>query len=311
MNKFTELVSVIALCYNHEDYLIETLDSILNQTYQNIELVILDDLSKDNSVTLIENWIETHDVNCIFIKHESNKGVCASLNEAIKVCKGNYIQMISCDDVLLSEKIKTQVLQFQKIPDKYGVIYSNAQIIDENSKKLNLNFIEYFIGSREIKEFSGDVFHELTKGNFIPAMSTLIKKEVFDRVGLYDERLIYEDYDFWLRVAREFSFIFIDDSLVYYRLHSSNLHKKISKKEWGKSMLLIALKHLDNDYFYNLIQMEIIDNFFIENDRLILNKYYSNINIHHLNQELTHFFIKYNFPKIFVKLAIRIDRHVG
>ena len=78
------LVSIVALCYNHESYLKETLDSILNQTYKNIQLIIIDDCSKDNSISLIKNWIHKNKVECVFIAHKENRGVCKSLMNLYK-----------------------------------------------------------------------------------------------------------------------------------------------------------------------------------------------------------------------------------
>ena len=84
------LVSIVAICYNHEKFVKETLDSILHQTYSNIQLIIIDDCSQDNSVSEIKNWIKMNSVDCVFIERTENSGLCKNLNEGIVVSKGKY-----------------------------------------------------------------------------------------------------------------------------------------------------------------------------------------------------------------------------
>lgn len=311
MNNNLPLVSVIAVCYNHEKYLVETLDSIINQTYKKIEIVILDDNSNDNSVELIENWITKNKTKCDFIKHQYNQGICSSLNESLSFCSGDYIQLISCDDKLVINKIEIQVNKYKQLPKEYGIVYSDAFIIDELSKNTKKKFLDKHLKAKNIQKLSGNIFNELIKGNFIPAMSTLIKKEVFLKVGKYDEELDFEDYDFWLRASKFYKFYYIDDQLVYYRLHENNLHKKINAQmKWLKNNILIGIKHLDNNTLLKITQQRIIDFFFINNDRSVINKFYKTVNIDRLENKLTHMFIKFNLPAFCIKIGIRIDQFI-
>ena len=125
------LVSIVALCYNQERFLEETLDSIKAQTYPNIQLIIMDDCSQDGSVAKIEEWIKKNKVDCKFIAHEKNQGLCRTLNEALEYCDGIYYQAFACDDIMFPDKIERQVREFEKSEEDVMVIFSDGVLIDE------------------------------------------------------------------------------------------------------------------------------------------------------------------------------------
>ena len=133
MNHNTPLVSILAICYNHERFVEETLSSIKNQTYKNIELVIIDDFSTDNSVKVISNWIKNNNIVCQFVIHQKNKKLCETLNEGVNLCKGEFLQFMACDDILELDKIENQLNVLKSLDDSYGLVYSDVFIIDDNS----------------------------------------------------------------------------------------------------------------------------------------------------------------------------------
>lgn len=251
------LVSIISLCYNQAQFCINTLDSIYNQTYKNIELVLIDDCSIDNSVQCIKEWLAKHkSFNCVFIAHEKNKGICKSLNEALSHCKGEYICMIACDDIMFSDKTEHQVKLMMTLPDNYKVLYSDAELIDENGNLLPGKFISTHRDFDEVP--SGNIFNQLFAGNFIPAMSTMVRKNVFDAVGTYDENLIYEDYDMWLRIAYKYLFYFDSKISCQYRIHKHSLIRTINIRDHD-TMLKIMAKYLGvSEAFDDKITSEII-----------------------------------------------------
>src|SRR5678815_3959281 len=118
------LVSVIALCYNHSRYVLECLESIRAQTYKNVQVILLDDFSRDSSVGLIEQWISDHSIEWIFIKHLANKGICKTLNEGMYHATGKYIALIATDDVWMPDKLHHQVKEMETRPLDVGVLYS-------------------------------------------------------------------------------------------------------------------------------------------------------------------------------------------
>ncbi len=113
------LVSVVVPCYNHEKYVKETIESIINQTYKNIELIVIDDGSKDNSVQVIQEMADKHGFTFV---HRPNKGLSATLNEGIRLSKGKYFCAIASDDILMLEKIEKQVTFMEANPE-YGMCY--------------------------------------------------------------------------------------------------------------------------------------------------------------------------------------------
>ncbi|HEY6328701.1 MAG TPA: glycosyltransferase, partial [Blastocatellia bacterium] len=119
------LVSIIVGCYNQSRFVVETLESIKAQTYKSTQLIIFDDSSSDNSVEIIEDWLRKNGIDCIFIRHQENKGVCKSLNEALAVATGKYVSMVAADDVWLPDKIARQVEIAESQPDRVGVLYSD------------------------------------------------------------------------------------------------------------------------------------------------------------------------------------------
>jgi glycosyltransferase involved in cell wall biosynthesis len=217
------LVTIIASCYNQDNFVIESLDSIKAQTYPNIELIIWDDCSTDNSVKTIDAWIENNHINCKFIRHNENKGICKSLNEAFGNAKGKYLQLIALDDILLQDKIERHVEILEKTDETIALVFSDAYLIDKDGNLKNNYFLESYRSNLELN--SGNFMNELLIGNFIPAMSVLYKIDIINQVGLWDEKLHYEDYDMLLRLANKYDFILDKQMTVKYRLHDTNLHK--------------------------------------------------------------------------------------
>lgn len=221
MNKDLPLVTIVSICYNHSAFVCENLDSILNQSYQNIELIIMDDCSPDNSVEVIEQWIAENNVQCTFIAHKINKGVCFTMNEAISLSKGKYISLIAADDVMEFDKTSLQVELLEKSDERVALCVSNFSEIDKEGKLLKERyFSKDFI-------FPKDAFTAMltTKGVLIHSPTAMIKAAVFDEVGLYDERYIQEDLYMWLKVTEKFEVLYINDVLIKYRILETSLSK--------------------------------------------------------------------------------------
>ena len=208
-------VTVIALCYNHARFVLECLDSIAAQSCRDFELIVTDDCSRDGSADLIADWIARHHPQATFIRHQRNRGLCATLNEALAASSGEFISMIATDDVWEPNKIAVQLAAMRAASADVAVVYSDASQIDEDSVRLPLDFMTHH--RPDVTPPSGEVFSALANGNFIPAMSTLIRRSAIDAVGGYDERLTYEDYDMWLRLSARYRFLFLPGAPARYR----------------------------------------------------------------------------------------------
>jgi glycosyltransferase involved in cell wall biosynthesis len=235
------LVSVIAINFNSEKYVEETLNSIRNQTYENFELIIIDDCSTDNSVAIIEKWLTDYHRPFQLILNEKNIGVCSTLNRAFHLATGKYVCATATDDLLMPDKLSIQVNLLETAPPDICAVYSDAYLINADGTRRDLNFI----ANRQIKHPpTGQIFENLLHDNFIPAMSVLLKTECFHEVGDFDEKLVYEDYDMWLRLARKYKFIFSNYISCKYRVRDKSLSTQI---DWDIPNSKILLKHVHHD----------------------------------------------------------------
>jgi glycosyltransferase involved in cell wall biosynthesis len=221
-------VTVIATCYNHSAFVIESLESIRHQTYSPIQLIITDDHSTDDSDALITEWITRHHVFSTYIRHRTNKGLCRSLNDGLAVAKGKYVALLATDDLWVSDKLEHQVGLMERLPEKVGVLYSDAMQIDEAGTLLPQRFIE---AHRTGPPAEGDIFSHLVERNFIPAMAALIRRSCYDTVGRYDERLCFEDWDMWLRIAQHYHFAFSPTVSAKRRIVSSSMTNTVLQSE--------------------------------------------------------------------------------
>jgi glycosyltransferase involved in cell wall biosynthesis len=215
------LVSAIVLCYNHARFVVEALESVRLQTYPRIQLIILDDCSKDASVSIIKNWIEQCGFDCIFLRHERNQGLCASLNHALEHAQGKYLAAFAADDLWLPNKTAYQVELLERGPEIVAVTFSDAFQINDAGARLPEAFISAHRPMPRIP--TGKIFDQLWEGNFIPAMTAMIRRKCLEQVGHYDESLAYEDWDMWLRLSQRFEFLFCPEPLACYRLVGTSM----------------------------------------------------------------------------------------
>jgi len=218
------LVSVVLGVYNQEQYVEESIKSIFNQTYKNIEIIIINNGSTDNSGEIIEKYSA---IENIYVQdYKKNCSINKVTNAAIDLASGEYICFIAGDDFYLADYIKSHLNTISTLPDSYGVVYSSPYI-------LNVNTGERFIESNNFNK-SGDVFDSLIDSigiGYISAFTPFIRRRVFDVIR-YDEDLFCEGESIFIRIAREFLFMYIEKPCVVMRDHESNQGKNY--KENGK-----------------------------------------------------------------------------
>jgi len=225
------LVTVICLCYNHEKFVTEALNSIINQTYKNIEIIVADDFSNDTSVKKIKEWLKNYP-NAKFIINESNLGNTKTFNRALKVSNGDFIIDLAADDVLLSDCIEKQINTFLNSKmDKLAIVYGNAEIISEENTHLNYYYKVNADKKVITKPASGDIYKAiLSQSSMICSISSMMRKEVLIELNGYDENLSYEDLDIWIRTSRNYNFEFIDSILVRKREVANSLGNMFYKR---------------------------------------------------------------------------------
>jgi glycosyltransferase involved in cell wall biosynthesis len=251
------LVSMIVVCYNQSRFVVETLESVKAQTYKTTQLIIVDDCSSDDSVAVIDNWVRKNGIDCTFIRHQKNQGICKSLNDVLAVVTGKYVSMVASDDVWLPDKIARQVEIMESQPDHVGVVYSDAFQMDEHGHTLPDMFIA---AHRKLPEMpQGQILNVLLEGNFIPGMTTLIRRSCYDQVGLYDENLPWEDWDMWMRLARHYSFLYSPTPSAKYRRHQKSLsqsdHAAMLKGSFKTCLKQFGLGHVNEEQKPSLIGM--------------------------------------------------------
>ncbi|SHG35791.1 Glycosyltransferase involved in cell wall bisynthesis [Flavobacterium fluvii] len=241
----SDLVTVICSCYNHARFVSESIESVLNQSHTNIQLIIIDDCSTDDSVAVIEKFLSQFP-QILFIKNETNLGITKSFNNAIRFAKGDYILDLSADDVLLPNCIGIQLETFytSKMED-LAIVFGNAELIAENGVH-NSYFFDVDANYKTITKIPvGDIYSTIiSTQTIICSVSAMIKKSYFDILKGYDESLSYEDFDFWIRIARHYNIDFVDAVLVKKRIVSTSLHSSFSipKNINGFSTYLILKK---------------------------------------------------------------------
>jgi glycosyltransferase involved in cell wall biosynthesis len=219
------LVTIGVLSYNYAKYIIAALDSIISQTYKNIELIIVDDCSTDESQQLIEDWIKCHAATCTYLKNKTNKGITNTSNKIVQLAKGKYITLFATDDIMLPERIEKQVAVLEAVGDEYGMCYTHCQFMDEQGVIISN---EVFKDKYIIHE--GSVLKEYTSRTFgFVTPTTLIRTAVYQTTGLYNENILIEDYDFFLRLIACFKVAYCAYPGIIYRLkkESSAIFKKV------------------------------------------------------------------------------------
>ena len=241
------LVSIICLCYNHENYVIESLESVLKQTYKYIQLIVIDDASTDGSVAAIERFITSHP-NIQFIKQKSNIGNCSTFNNALKHANGEYIIDLAADDLLMPERVTQGINTFEEHDEDYAINFTDAAYIDKNGKFINSHYSRNNTGELLEVVPQGTVFKEVLQTYFICSPTTMIKKGVLDQLNGYDESLAYEDFDLWVRVSRQWKFCYTDQVLVYKRVlsksHGQQQYKKGNTQMESTYQVCLKAHHL-------------------------------------------------------------------
>ncbi len=237
------MVSVIIPSYNGERFIGEAIESVLNQTYQNFEIIIVDDGSTDGSKSVIKPFL--WDPRIKFVEHGQNKGIPSARNTGIKMSKGEFVAFLDQDDLWLPEKLERQIAVFERSPSNVGLVFSNINIVNiVNGKGAAKEYPLRGHVPLHINELSPqEVLKALFLHNFIPMVTVLVRREYINKVGLLDETIRggADDYDLCLRLAAECKIEYLDIPLAVRRIHGANYS---SVELFFKDNLLITNKML-------------------------------------------------------------------
>jgi len=237
MKNNNPLVSVVIPSYNHEKYIQESIQSIINQDYKNIELIIIDDGSKDNSVQVIQNMISVCQERFVRFKfiHRHNKGLCATLNEALEWCRGEFFSPIASDDIALPHKIS--YLTGRILNSDFAVVFGLVQQFGDLDKT--------YPHIPNLKSTYIHSFESLMLTINLPAApAAMLRTSSILKVGGYAEDVNLEDRYMWLTLAfNDEKLITFPNVVTLYRDHSDNTTKKFRKIHISRLQVLNKFKN--------------------------------------------------------------------
>jgi glycosyltransferase involved in cell wall biosynthesis len=227
-------VSVVIPTYNRAHLLPRAIQSVLDQTYQDLEIIIVDDGSRDNTERVIKNF---KDERIRYIQHNQNKGASAARNTGIRESRGKYIAFQDSDDEWFSNKLEKQIEAFADAPPEVGIVYSGFYRIEADRK--------LYLPSDQLSLKEGNIHNELLKGNFVGTPTVLMKKECFRNQRYFNESLpALEDWELWIELSKYYAFRYIKKPLLcsYSTPNSINLNEN----NMLKAHEIILLTHLDD-----------------------------------------------------------------
>lgn len=244
------LVSVVVITYNSAKYIIDTLESIYNQTYKNIELIISDDCSTDNTISLCKEWIKQKEkrfTNTQIIIPPHNTGISANCNRGYNAAQGEWIKGIAGDDLLLPNCITDNIryinnYQADIIFSKVKYLFANTNLKEKYISPFNYKIL--YLNQKEL-------LYRLSLGNALPASSAFIKKETFTDVNGFEESIpMMEDWPFWIKaILHQKQIKFFNIETTIYRIHETNISQTSNK-----SQRYIESERLANKYILNLLK---------------------------------------------------------
>ncbi|AGB42129.1 putative glycosyltransferase [Halobacteroides halobius DSM 5150] len=244
-------VSVIIPSYNHEKYIAEAINSVLNQTFQDFELIIVDDGSNDNSVEVIKSFTDSRiDLFCF----KENQGASVVVNKCIDRARGKYIAILNSDDIFVLDKLEKQV-QFLDKYSEIGAVFSYVELIDETGKQFKDESHDYYktFNQKNRTRFEW-LNYFFNHGNCLCHPSVLIRKECYNTIGYYDERLAQlPDFDFWVRLCMKYNIYIMPEQLIKFRIRddekniSANTPQNKIRSSWELPKILKNFLDINSD----------------------------------------------------------------
>lgn len=209
-------VSVVIPTHNTANFITAALDSVFAQTYQDLEVIVVDDASTDDTETRIQAYGE----RVLYIK-QSHAGSAVARNRGVLAAQGKYIAFLDSDDLWLPTKLEKQIALAEKRPEAV-LIYSDFNRTEDPGEELVSG-----LARRKHRQI-GEEFHSLLRDNFLHTSSVLARRDALAEAGMFDPKLINaQDWDLWIRLADVGPFAFVDEILTHYRLHPSQTVKTL------------------------------------------------------------------------------------
>lgn len=253
------LITTVIPVYNHETYVIESIRSVIGQSYPKIELIVINDGSKDRSHEMVLTLVE--ECRQRFVRFEyitrENRGLSTTLNQALVMARGKYLGLLASDDMILSDKFRCLVEALEPTDDSCAGAFGKASFIDEQGRATHLDakgnvheqqsdetygdFLDLYTREQTVdyKTHFGN-YLSLLGGNYLPAMSSLLKTATVREVGGWTAGNILEDWEMWLKLSKHHNFIFIDKTMALYRVHGKNTFYTMKPQMEHAALMLLA-----------------------------------------------------------------------
>jgi glycosyltransferase involved in cell wall biosynthesis len=226
------LISVVMSCYNHEKYIAQSIESILNQTMPDLELLVTDGGSTDNSPIIIAQYTQK-DPRVHASYHSENIGISETINDGLNRVTGKYICFLDSDDIWIEDKLERQLRILKR--DDSKILWSDGEVIDSQGAKTGL------LVTRRMRlpaQKSGCLFEPLLKELIIFRQSMIFKSDYAKNIRFDPDLKYVNDHKFMVDLAVDHEFLFVPDILVKYRVHESNISNK-NPRGWAKEKVLV------------------------------------------------------------------------
>lgn len=299
------MVSIIIPTYNCAKYILEAINSVLNQTYQNLEIIIINDGSTDNTQELVQSYINNFNEKIKYIYQENN-GHAVARNVGILNSNGEYIAFLDADDIWLPNRLEEGVKILDNCPDIALVHARTIRVSEEGKPVINLVRNKNFL--------SGNIFENLfLRKAHISSPTVLVRRECFRQLGLFDENLARfgsEDKELWLRITKNYYVDYLDKVLAYYRVRENSQSKNIQKMMQGR---LYGLNKICNKYNLSIwLKIKGYSNAYKEyGDSFLFNAYFGLATKQYIKSILYYPFNLFAFLNLFKALLKVKVKHVS
>lgn len=226
-------VTVIIPTYNRGHVIRRALHSVLHQTYQSLEVIVVDDGSTDNTEAIVESF---NDPRILYIRHETKQGAATARNTGIKAASADFIAFQDSDDEWLCEKLERQMAIFRQAGAEVGVVYTGFVRLENNQAS--------YCPPKDFRK-SGNILESLLNGNFVTTQAAVVRKECFQKVGLFDEQLPrLQDWELFIRMAKRYEFICIDE--IFLVVYHSTTSITADDSLFPVALKIILVKHQDD-----------------------------------------------------------------
>ena len=258
----TPLVSIVIPCYNHQHFVKRCLDSVAAQTYERLEVIIVDDCSSDDSSHEIEdliqrnNWKTRFSNGTLFHKFTKNRGAHTAINYGISQSNGKIVAILNSDDMYHPNRIKCIVNVMQS--HKHEFVFSKVEYIDENDRSITQSHPvahRYFLIQKLIEQYPSVGFASLISNVGISTGNFVFTKELFNRVGEFSSYRYCHDWDFLLRSLLYTEPFCMEQDLYYYRFHGKNTFESLESigDEESTKILTSILSQMQSHKLSNLL----------------------------------------------------------